>query len=395
MRNRLHSICPYFAMFPEEFVRKHVERYTKEGDLVLDPFSGRGTTVLESLLLNRRAAAVDINPVAFCISGAKAEAPNLTAVLTRLDELESQCLEHSKTEVERVELHGFFRRAFYHSTLTQLLFLRRTLKWKIDSVERFIAALALGSLHGEMDKSPNYFSNQMPRTISTKLDYSLKYWRKHKLWPQKRDVFSILKARAQYRLKGEMPKRTGEVRMSDARRCLDMFPDLKGQVKLIVTSPPYFNVTSYEEDQWLRLWFLGYAPKPTYRTISKDDRHENKQNYWVFLADSWRGIAPLAHEDAIFVCRIGAKGIDRARLTRGLNISIRESFPSAQLLRDPEVSEIKNRQTELFRPNSVGCLYEIDYVFRLGQARAKMSMANDLSGLGKADLVGSSFPRCS
>ena len=24
-----------------------------------------------------------------------------------------------------------------------------------------------------------------------------------------------------------------------------------------ITSPPYLNVTSFEEDQWLRLWFLG------------------------------------------------------------------------------------------------------------------------------------------
>ena len=50
MRNRLHSICPYFAMFPEEFARNHIENLTDKGDLVLDPFSGRGTTLLQALL---------------------------------------------------------------------------------------------------------------------------------------------------------------------------------------------------------------------------------------------------------------------------------------------------------------------------------------------------------
>src|SRR4029450_2773838 len=75
MRNPLHSICPYFAMFPEDFVRKYVRDYTKPGAVVFASFSGRGTPLLESLLNDRHAAAIDINPVAYCISAAKATIP--------------------------------------------------------------------------------------------------------------------------------------------------------------------------------------------------------------------------------------------------------------------------------------------------------------------------------
>ncbi len=370
MRNHLHSLCPYFAMFPEEFVRAHVEAYTKPGEYVLDPFSGRGTTILESLLLGRNAVAVDINPVAYCISKAKAELPSLKSVQTRLDNLKAEWT--SANPIPWVQLRdqmdNFFHRAFFHSTLLELLFLRRELKWKSDTVDRFIAALVLGSLHGERDKSPSYFSNQMPRTISTKPNYSLKYWQRHKLWPHKRDVFGILRSRAEYRLSDVCPTLDGRVEMIDARRVSETFPDMKGRVKLVITSPPYFNVTNYEEDQWLRLWFLGYAPKPTYGTISKDDRHDNKKQYWNFLKAVWLGIAPLMTEDGIFVCRIGAKDIDRARLTRGINTSIGCVFPNAEMIGRPIISKIKNRQTEAFCPNSVGCSYETDYIFRLGKA---------------------------
>ena len=38
--NPLHAICPYFAMFPEDFVRKPVDSWTNRGDLILGPFSG-------------------------------------------------------------------------------------------------------------------------------------------------------------------------------------------------------------------------------------------------------------------------------------------------------------------------------------------------------------------
>ncbi len=49
MRHRFHSICPYFAMFPETFVEKHLAA-TPFGGIVFDPFCRRGTTVLESLI---------------------------------------------------------------------------------------------------------------------------------------------------------------------------------------------------------------------------------------------------------------------------------------------------------------------------------------------------------
>src|SRR5690348_13615688 len=87
MRNPLHSLCPYFAMFPQQFARHHIEKFSEPGDYVLDPFSGRGTTLLEALLSARQAAAMDINPVAFCISAAKANVPSLRSAAKELRQL--------------------------------------------------------------------------------------------------------------------------------------------------------------------------------------------------------------------------------------------------------------------------------------------------------------------
>src|SRR4051812_48678740 len=87
-RHRFHSICPYFAMFPESFVRRNVLAWSKRDDLILDPFSGRGTTVFESLLNGRKGLGCDTNPVAVCLSKAKVDPPSLAAVLERLDALE-------------------------------------------------------------------------------------------------------------------------------------------------------------------------------------------------------------------------------------------------------------------------------------------------------------------
>jgi hypothetical protein len=368
MRNPLHSICPYFAMFPEEFVRDHLERYTKRGDLVFDCFSGRGTTLLESLLNGRDAAAMDINPVAFCISGAKAEVPDYDQLNHRLDDLEYffQRTSRSALSAERRDLPAFFGRAFHSQTLEQLLFLRRALRWRTSRVDRFAAALVLGSLHGEMNASHSYFSNQMPRSISTKPAYSLKYWSNHKLWPRRRNVFEILRGRAELRFSGPHPDRDGRVALADARKAGRIFKALTGTVDAVITSPPYFDVTNFEEDQWLRLWFLGHLPQPTYRTISKDDRYDGAPvHYWAFLTEVWKGLRPLLKRSAIIVCRLGAKGLSQSLMTRRLGESIRTAFPRAALAASPVRTDMRNRQRDRFQPGTEGCSFEVDYVFSI------------------------------
>ena len=368
MRNRLHSICPYFAMFPESFAERHIKDLTDEGDYVFDPFSGRGTTLLQALLMGRPAIATDINPVAFCISGAKAKPPTLGATHRELNRLHELYLSFPRDSLndERKKLPPFFHRAFYYSTLEQILFLRRILNWRQNLTHRFIATLGLGSLHGDMDRSSSYFSNQLPRTISPKPNYSVDYWRRLGLWPRKRDVFEILKSRAILRLEANRPKMRGRAALLDARKASSAFPLLRGKVKAIITSPPYFDVTNYEEDQWLRLWFLGYPARPTYQQLSHDDRHTSKKLYWNFLQEVWRGIKPLVQDDAMLVCRIGTRGMTNKEVTHSLLQTLRQSFPKCTLVARPYQSNIKNRQTQLFRPGSTGCLYELDHVVHLG-----------------------------
>jgi hypothetical protein len=368
VRNRLHALCPYFAMFPESFVEAYVLRHTNEGDYVFDPFSGRGTTVLQSLLMGRRALATDINPVAYCISAAKADVPSLESVLEEIDELDRcyQNCHHGRLRDERRSLPAYFGRAFHYATLEQLLFLRRVLDWRGNTVQRFIAALTLGTLHGEMDNSSRYLSNQMPRTISPKPAYSLRYWRSHGLWPKKKDVFDRLRSESSFRLWAELPRGRGLVVLADARDASERLRSLEGKVAAVITSPPYFNVTDCAEDQWLRLWFLGHEPHPTYGRISRDDRHENKEGYWQFLCEAWAGIRDLLRPSATLVCRLGGTRMDEAELTRGLLQSVQRAFPASGLIHTPMRTELRKRQTPAFRPGSVGCRFEVDYVFNLG-----------------------------
>jgi DNA modification methylase len=52
----------YRGNFAPQIPRNVILRYSNEGDIVLDPMVGSGTTLIEAKLLNRRGIGFDINP---------------------------------------------------------------------------------------------------------------------------------------------------------------------------------------------------------------------------------------------------------------------------------------------------------------------------------------------
>lgn len=362
MRHRFHSICPYFAMFPESFVQKHLI-WSKPGDIVLDPFSGRGTTVLQALLEGRRAIAGDTNPVAVCVSRAKADPPGLRSLLKRIDELED-LFQNGDWIDEALESDEFFVMCFSEPTLRQLGFLRGVLDWKNRRTDRFIAAIALGCLHGESHRSQWCFSNRMPRTISTKPAYSIRWWTERGCAPPIRDVFKILRGVARFRFESEAPKCRGRVAFADARVLNSRFRELKGEVRLMITSPPYIDTTNYREDQWLRLWFLGGPARPD-GYGQGDDRHRGPESYWKFLTEAWRGVSDLLSDGAHVVVRIGGRHVEADSVRAELGRSLRVGLGTSVRLVESRASKIRNGQLKAFRPGAEGTQVEYDLHYRV------------------------------
>ena len=149
--------------------------------------------------------------------------------------------------------------------------------------------------------------------------------------------------------------------MRELPRLVREYPE---PIRCVITSPPYLDVTSFEEDQWLRLWFLGAPPHPIYRVVSKDDRHERPDKYWDFMSDLWRVLGQVLAKNANVVVRIGGKNFDAEETGRKLMATSVFSRRKAKLV-SSEVSEIQRRQTDSFRPGSRGCVHEADFHFRL------------------------------
>lgn len=248
----LHYVNSYYGSFRPELPNFLIQKYSRKGEIVFDPFSGRGTTSLESNLLGRVAYASDVNPLAALFTQSKTLPVGLDEIVLRLNEVDFS---------RPVDLSDYRDGlgAFYHpDTYRELIHLRRFLSSRQDRVSRFIELLASSRLHGH---TMGYFSvyTAPQRALSPRQQLQLNLRRRD--IPEHRAVVPrIIRRAAQVLQDGfsqdffEVSSRNA-VQRSDARS-LSWLP--ANTVDLIVTGPPLPESVDYERDQWLEYWFSGY-----------------------------------------------------------------------------------------------------------------------------------------
>src|SRR5688572_26516170 len=84
--NSIHEIA-YRACYKPQLPAYFIERLTEPGDVVYDPFSGRGTTAVEAALHGRCVIANDVNPLSTLLTQPRLELPALADIETRLNSL--------------------------------------------------------------------------------------------------------------------------------------------------------------------------------------------------------------------------------------------------------------------------------------------------------------------
>src|SRR5450759_1437902 len=85
--NSLHEVS-YRACFKPQLPRFFIERLTKPGEVVYDPFMGRGTTVIEAGLLGRVPSGCDASPLSVVLTQPRLRPPALEQVAQRLREVD-------------------------------------------------------------------------------------------------------------------------------------------------------------------------------------------------------------------------------------------------------------------------------------------------------------------
>jgi len=271
-RHSLHGICSRICSFPPAMVRHFIVKNSQKGDLVFDPFSGKGTVPLESLLQGRVGWGNDVSPEAYILTKAKISSINLARLQFVLDGLRGEMgFIKSVTDVDQRV------RVFYDDrTLKQIMELKTLINSRNTKYATFVKALMLGILHGSSSIS---LSLKCSHSYSMSPNYVKNFADKNGLVKPERDVISCLKQKATETLKDSTPILKGKAFNSDSRH----LKIINNSVDLIITSPPYFAVQTYAYDNWLRLWFLGYDHKDVNKILVNTD---DEEKYGNFMHDS-------------------------------------------------------------------------------------------------------------
>lgn len=342
----LHPMCSYLASFPAALAHAFIARYSRSGDVVLDPFSGRGTVPVQAVAEGRIGVGNDLNPLAHVLTAAKLEPATAAETATRMAALrlawnadaDAWLAVARRVETEpntRVPAAGSgdgpgataepvppeVAIAFHPRTLGQLLLVRSQLRLD-DTTDRFLAAALAGILHG---KTPGYLSTVMPNTFSMAPRYVRDFVARTGYQPPERDVFEALAAKLQRLYRQPLPTTSGVALEGDARsagpraRAALRARGLPDRARLVVTSPPYLRVLKYGYYNWLRTWLLGFDAHAIDAAL--DDAHQ-RDPYLAFLREVLGQLRPAMTDDGIAVVVVGDVETDRGkRSSMGLDLA--------------------------------------------------------------------------
>ncbi len=288
-------------MFPLEYPLRVLKKHRALKPVVMDPFCGRGTTLFAARTLGLESWGIDSSLVAVAI--ARAKLSNSTAE-------NALCLAQLlilTTNPIHVPQDIFFRAAYHSKTLRDICALREGLLELKDSDESvLLRAAVLGCLHGPLLKSgaASYFSNQMPRTFAPKPDYAIQFWKRKNLVAPEVGVLHVLERKLKLIAATRELANASHTNVIHGDSTVAKNLPAAMNHSVIVTSPPYYGMKTYVQDQWVRSWFLGGPTKVDYNAGVQLE-HTGQDIFASSLGKVWANMADTEADNLRMYIRFG------------------------------------------------------------------------------------------
>ncbi|UUX93791.1 site-specific DNA-methyltransferase [Methanoplanus endosymbiosus] len=252
--SRLHEIS-YRACFKPQLPGFFIKILTDEGDLVYDPFTGRGTTIIEAALLGRNVLSNDISPLSRIICEPRMNPPSVAEITERMNSVP-----YDYNLSPDIDLSMFYD----ERTASEIMSLKNYLDERKNSgdedhTDRWIRMVATNRLTGH---SPGFFSvYTLPPNQAVLPERQIKINDKRGQSPEYRDTRELVKKKSRSLLKDIGDKALVNLRSAgenavflneDAAETSHIDDE---SISLTVTSPPFLDIVNYRDDNWLRCWF--------------------------------------------------------------------------------------------------------------------------------------------
>ncbi|MEY4935419.1 MAG: hypothetical protein RIS64_1778 [Bacteroidota bacterium] len=258
-----HGYYTYPAKFIPQLAERLIKQYSKKGDIVIDPFMGSGTTIVESIVNQRIGIGTDINEIAYLVAKVKTTPLNSMELLIELNEIEQYLKgslngqfnyfwERAASIVPKHERIDYWFKTAQKQKLGIILHRILAIK-QIDIKDFYLVTFAqiLKSCSIWLQKSikPTRDLNKMDIEPMTQFLYHAKKMLKRQATFEKMVALNIKQNIDNQRV----------IACDDARQ----LPCATEKAQLIVTSPPYVTSYEYADLHQLPLLWLGHLDELT------------------------------------------------------------------------------------------------------------------------------------
>lgn len=288
---------------------------SRPDDLVLDPFIGSGTTLVEAQRLGRRSIGIDLSPVACLTTRAKTltvPAKRIEVAISAIKDdasayLGKQMSTDARPPIQALVPDTVQADKWYTKSVQEGLGLLWCLCQSYAGTKRILAETAFSAILLPVCRETRHWGyvcdNSSPKTDheGNVLDEFCRTLDRVKLAYEERDAERV----ARLRKVGEIEK--AEVICADAREALEQIPP--GSIDLVITSPPYFGVSDYVKAQRLSMEWMGFAIEPLrlqeIGARSKRHRASAYEEYLSELTETFRAVRRCLRGDGFCVAIIG------------------------------------------------------------------------------------------
>lgn len=240
LAEEIDAIHPYPAKFIPEIPATLLEQFPRPSGLVVDPFSGSGTTLVQCQKRNVRSLGVDLNPIACLISRVKTSRSfeNASACLDRVIDVARNC-EATVPLIPRLD------------------------HWFEITVQKEIAAL-ITAIDSGPEETKDIFRLALSSIIvrMSNQESDTRYAAVKKERPKGGAIMAFRHA-AEKILRVLDSRNYGltEARVIEANTLEFQFSSLGEPIAAVITSPPYPNAYEYWLYHKYRMYWLGYDPQ--------------------------------------------------------------------------------------------------------------------------------------
>lgn len=264
-----HGFDSYPAKMIPHMARFLIEKISKPGQTILDPFCGSGAVLIQSVISGRNAIGVDLNPLAILFAKAKTTSYDLKLLHTQLDKFLEEFGRCSHPHEYDFPNANYW---FTPATLRKLGVIKTVLDTYLPRVEpdyaffwRAVAAAIVRECSNADTRGPKPFISKRARDKRLGKDF---------------DPFELLASKTrswismQERYAAELKKNGKGVGIGliegDARNLSQLVASHGGRVDVVITSPPYLSAQDYYRASKLQLFILGHLSPAELTTWSRE-----------------------------------------------------------------------------------------------------------------------------